>query len=356
MAYQDSPRLLRPAQASRLYNISVQQLRNLEKSGVLRAYRHGPKGWRRFRPEDIESYLGLPKDSDSSREERRFFYYARVSTKNQAASGALQNQITRLKEYAREQYGVDDLEGLSDVASGISVDRNAFSKLIDLICTGELQGATILVTYRDRLMRLNGHGLIERICNHHGVAIEYVDEEDEVGADQELADEILRIITHFSAKKHGARGGDAVRVDLAPETVRLIFSLYQQRLSVESIEKHCVEHNVTSVKGKKISKTKIYEVLKDSDFMEQLLGKEDFLARWMKECCYVDKDHRVLNADLWENYLNWTRVNNLNATTRTYFSMWLAKQGLQRRRYLTSPGYQQRFYVGISLRKSRKRA
>jgi len=51
------PGMLTVKEASQLLNVHPNTIRNWTKNGLLKAYRVGPRGDRRFRREDIEAFL-----------------------------------------------------------------------------------------------------------------------------------------------------------------------------------------------------------------------------------------------------------------------------------------------------------
>ena len=61
------------------------------------------------------------------------------------------------------------------------------------------------VAYRDRLCRF-AYDLIEHIFKHHGTKIT-VESDDASSPEGELAEDVLSIITVFSARMYGRRSG-----------------------------------------------------------------------------------------------------------------------------------------------------
>jgi len=51
------PKLLTIRQAAEILNVHVETLRRWDKGGKLKAFRVNERGDRRYKPEDIESYL-----------------------------------------------------------------------------------------------------------------------------------------------------------------------------------------------------------------------------------------------------------------------------------------------------------
>ena len=63
----------------------------------------------------------------------------------------------------------------------------------------------IAIRYKDRLTRF-GYGYLEEYFTSYGVTIHVLDQEEEVKiAQEELADDLISIITSFSGKLYGLR-------------------------------------------------------------------------------------------------------------------------------------------------------
>ena len=62
----------------------------------------------------------------------------------------------------------------------------------------------IVISHKDRLTRF-GFGYIETICNKFGTVIEIVNLEDEKSFQDELTEDLIAIVHHFSMKFYGKR-------------------------------------------------------------------------------------------------------------------------------------------------------
>jgi excisionase family DNA binding protein len=123
--------------------------------------------------------------------------YARVSTRKQLPD--LQNQIDALKA----KY--PDHVVFSDCASGLNFKRKGLLSLLQLAFDRRLQ--VVRVAYRDRICRF-AYDLIEHILTKHGAKIE-VENNDQHAPEQELAEDVVSIITVFGARLYGSRSGRA---------------------------------------------------------------------------------------------------------------------------------------------------
>ena len=62
----------------------------------------------------------------------------------------------------------------------------------------------IVITHKDRLTRF-GFGYIENICNRFGTVIEIINLDDDKSFQEELTEDLIAIIHHFSMRFYGKR-------------------------------------------------------------------------------------------------------------------------------------------------------
>jgi predicted site-specific integrase-resolvase len=132
------------------------------------------------------------KEAESGRIEA---IYARVSTRKQLEY--LKTQIQGLKQ----KYPSSVV--FRDCASGLNFRRKGLVSLLQRVLRGDVR--VVHLAYRDRLCRF-AYDLIEHIFKHHNTAIT-VESHDALSPESELADDVLSIITVFSARMHGRRSG-----------------------------------------------------------------------------------------------------------------------------------------------------
>ncbi len=123
--------------------------------------------------------------------------YARVSTRKQLEY--LETQIQGLK--AKHPSSVV----FRDCASGLNFRRKGLLSLLQQVLEGRVR--VVHLAYRDRLCRF-AYDLIERIFKHHNTEIT-VEAHDSSSPESELAEDVLSIITVFSARMYGRRSGVA---------------------------------------------------------------------------------------------------------------------------------------------------
>ena len=125
--------------------------------------------------------------------------YSRVSNTKQASD--LLRQETILREYAVSK-GYSILESITDIGSGMNESRKGLSHLMTLVFDQKIN--KIVISYKDRLTRF-GYGYFESIFKRFGVEIEIVNLTQEADFQQELSQDLISIIHHFSMKLYSNR-------------------------------------------------------------------------------------------------------------------------------------------------------
>jgi predicted site-specific integrase-resolvase len=197
--------LLSIGEAAKRLGVHPNRLRAWEKQGLIKPVRL-PSGQRRYPVEEINCILGT---GGIKLEPDAVALYARVSTKKQANAGNLERQIERLRAYAREK-GYHIVAEYSDVASGLNQNRRGLERMLKAAERGEFK--KLLIEYPDRLARF-GYIYLERHLKYCGVEIETTSQKEPGDAHTELVQDLLAVVTSFSARLYGARGGRKIRQD-----------------------------------------------------------------------------------------------------------------------------------------------
>jgi len=183
---------MKPAEFSNRIGVSEQTLRNWDKSGKLIAKR--TKGNHRFYTEDdYNDYMGI-----SSKNQKKSYIYARVSTRNQKDD--LDNQIDFLKQYTNAKGIIVD-DYLTDIGSGMDYKRKEWNELLDMVMQDKVDN--IYVSYKDRFVRF-GFEWFEQLCKKHQTNLIVVNNE-ETSPEQEVVDDLVAIINVFSCRVSGLR-------------------------------------------------------------------------------------------------------------------------------------------------------
>ena len=177
---------------------SQNSLRKWEKQGKIKAvYTAG--GHRRYRQEDIDAFAGEPKELKS--ENNRCAIYARVSTGEQKQHGDLDRQISRLSSEAVKRKLII-VSIISEVASGMNDKRPKLHKMMELAVNKEID--VVLIEHKDRLTRFMFDYLV-KFFESYGVKTIWTDEILGKSYEQELVEDILSLMTSFSAKIYSRR-------------------------------------------------------------------------------------------------------------------------------------------------------
>ena len=172
--------------------ISRDTLRRWESAGKIEVER-SPSGHRRY---DLAQLHGQIESKSTS--ERITLAYARVS--NQSQKPELKKQVGVLESFCTKQGW--EFEIVKDFGSGLNYRKTGLRKLIQRICKGDV--GRLVMTHRDRLMRL-GIELIFSLCEHFGTEIVIVNASSLSDFEDEIAEDVLEIITIFSARLYGSR-------------------------------------------------------------------------------------------------------------------------------------------------------
>jgi predicted site-specific integrase-resolvase len=87
--------------------------------------------------------------------------------------------------------------------SGLNENRKQLEKLLSLVC--EHQVDIVLIEFKDRLARF-GYSYLVKLISSHGAQVEVVTQEEAPkDVTQELVEDMLAIVTCFSAKLYGQR-------------------------------------------------------------------------------------------------------------------------------------------------------
>ena len=181
-------------QAAKELGVSIPTLRRWEAEGKIHAERT-PKGHRRY---DLAQLRGL-KPYEASRTNRPTVCYARVSSQDQKED--LVRQVIWLETFCAANGW--SYEVMQDLGSGLNYQKKGLQQLIKRICSGTV--GRLVLTHKDRLLRF-GSELIFSLCEAFGTEVVIINQgEQPLSFEEELAQDVLEIITVFSARLYGSR-------------------------------------------------------------------------------------------------------------------------------------------------------
>ncbi|MCK9324140.1 MAG: IS607 family transposase [Bacteroidales bacterium] len=186
--------ILKTTEASKYIGVSINTIKTLANNGKIKSFKT-TGGHRRFMQEDLDSFTGKV----AIQPEKLTVVYARGSTHKQKEN--LERQKDRLRKHA-ENKGYKYML-IDEIASGINEKRKGLHKVINLIFEGKVE--RVLIEYKDRLARF-GYEYLWAIFRNLGIKVEIIQDKTQK-YEEELAEDIMKILTCYSARYYGARGG-----------------------------------------------------------------------------------------------------------------------------------------------------
>lgn len=179
-------------QAAVMLGVSSSTLRRWEKQNKLIPKRT-KGGQRRYTMSQINPHLKYQENHDVLT-----LAYARVSSYDQRED--LKRQQQALEMYCSSKGWSFEL--ISDLGSGMNYHKKGLKKLLSLILEGKI--GRLVITHKDRLLRF-GAELIFSLCEEKEVEVIIINKGKEPSFEEELAKDVLEIITVFSARLYGSR-------------------------------------------------------------------------------------------------------------------------------------------------------
>ena len=180
--------------AAKTLGVSIQTLRRWDEEGTLVADRT-PKNHRRY---DLSKITPEQIHKLDSQHQRKTIAYARVSSHDQKEDLIRQQQV--LEMYCANQGWMFEL--ISDLGSGMNYKKKGLNKLLEAIMNDEI--GRLVLTHKDRLLRF-GAELVFALCEAKNVEIVILNKGENLSFEEELAQDVLEIITVFSARLYGSR-------------------------------------------------------------------------------------------------------------------------------------------------------
>lgn len=179
--------------------VTIESVRNWDRTGKLKPSFKNPSGHRYYTQEQVDLYLGLHKPD--LEHEKITVGYCRVSSPKQKDD--LDRQVENMNSYLIAQgkpYRI-----ITDIGSGINYNKKGLNEMVDLVLARK--ASKVVVMYKDRLLRF-GYELLENVFSKFGTPIEVVDNTEKT-ENQELVEDLIQIITVFSARLQGKRAHKA---------------------------------------------------------------------------------------------------------------------------------------------------
>ena len=182
-------RLVKIGDAATLIGTTPGQLRKWEATGELVPARKTRGGTRYYAVADL---LGLANESAAT------ICYARVSSNDQ--KNDLERQHAALEAYCAAKGWRTQV--IRDLGSGMNYRKKGLQELLELILRRRMR--RLVITHKDRLLRF-GAELVFTLCELQGIEIVIIHKGEQPSFEEELASDVLEIITVFSARLYGSR-------------------------------------------------------------------------------------------------------------------------------------------------------
>jgi putative resolvase len=186
-------KLLPISEAAKLLGVHVATVRRWERAGKIKAHRT-QGNLRRFDIAEIRPDLlrAVPATI------KKTVAYARVSSHDQKED--LERQKKVLESYCAAQGWTYEI--VADLGSGMNYRKRGLQKLLGEIVGGQV--GRLVLNHKDRLLRF-GAELVFAICEIKAVEIVILNQGEDTSFEQDLAKDVLEIITVFSARLYGSR-------------------------------------------------------------------------------------------------------------------------------------------------------
>lgn len=187
-------RLVAIGEAAKILGVSITTLRRWEKEGKLLP-EPSTSTHRRYKLSNLQAQTKIPVPTEDT---RKTIAYARVPSHDQKEDLARQKQVLEL--YCAKQGWTFEL--ISDLGSGMNYHKKGLKSLLKQIINGEV--GRLVITHKDRLLRF-GAELVFAICETKSVQVVILNQGEEATFEEDLAKDVLEIITVFSARLYGSR-------------------------------------------------------------------------------------------------------------------------------------------------------
>jgi excisionase family DNA binding protein len=187
-------KLVSISKAATLLGVSEITLRRWDRDGRLVSIKT-EGGHRRYdiskiKPETVHKYDFTDK--------RKTIAYARVSGHDQKPDLEKQKQVLEL--FCSKNGWTFEI--ITDLGSGMNYQKKGLRKLLNAILDDSV--GRLVLTHKDRLLRL-GAELVFAVCEAKGVEVVIINKGDDTTFEEDLAMDVLEIITVFSARLYGKK-------------------------------------------------------------------------------------------------------------------------------------------------------
>ena len=182
-------RFIKIGEAAELLGVSIETIRRWEKTGELIPDRKTKGGTR---------YYEVGKLLNAENNDYPTVCYCRVSSHDQKQD--LDRQQELLEAYCAAKGWRS--QSIRDFGSGMNYRKKGLQKLLEMILQKKMK--RLVLTTKDRLLRF-GSELVFSLCELQGIEIVIIHKGEQASFEEELATDVLEIITVFSLRLYGSR-------------------------------------------------------------------------------------------------------------------------------------------------------
>ena len=179
--------------AAQFYQLSTRRLRQLAADGAIE-HKTTPGGHYRYLIDEAAQEPSSEEEgSDGAQPIAGDVLYARVSSKRQRGDLARQIQALSTRFPGRRV--------VSDVGSGVNFQRRGFKAILEQLFAGHIR--SVVVAHQDRWSRIS-FDFFQWLFARFGAELKVL-HAVAIDSNQELADDLMEIITVFTARYYGRR-------------------------------------------------------------------------------------------------------------------------------------------------------
>jgi putative resolvase len=305
---------LKVSEASALYGVCDQTIRNLVGAGELQAVRTAG-GHRRIPVASLRSYFeGVSEDEQGEGNGEGIAAYVRVSSEKQNAAGSLERQRERLLQEvaSREGLKADAIAVYSDVASSFG-SRDGMNKLVDDIIDGKIR--KVYCEYLDRLSRVPGlTHLLNHLCKRYGVEVIALDLEDT--EDGEIYQkELLGFLTVWCNRQSAMKSRKVTVKGVSADALTRMVALRQKGLTLIEITKRLEKEGFKTSHGDAISYCLVRKYI-DANGNEEVLSHilvdggfriEESIKRFVETCIRKVEGSEISTPSIYPAYTSFCK-------------------------------------------------
>lgn len=187
---------VKPSFIQKHFDISSQTIRKWADTGKVKSIKMPDSNRRLIDYNDFLKHIG-GEQTTKANQQKRNFCYARVSSSHQ------KDDLKRQVDYLKSKYPTYEI--IEDIGSGLNWKRKGLETLLELVLSNSV--GQVVVTNSDRLSRFAFEHL-QWLFKKFGSTILVLNQTTNSNPQVELSDDILSIITYFTAKNNGLRAAN----------------------------------------------------------------------------------------------------------------------------------------------------